>query len=176
MEQQKLQITQDVLYQYLLEHNVNLSGLAREMGANATMVGGCFKHTPDRHGKPRRFTPDTLPQLNEGLQRMAQHIRESLVGWGSDQMFTNKRGVTYDPGTMPQIKQLSAWFNLTLLLIRVLGWTESKKNVTFSAPTAGIYGCISQDDVNRINAELLAVSGVLSGYEVVMPEESGSSI
>ncbi|MBQ8713128.1 MAG: hypothetical protein IJ551_09975 [Prevotella sp.] len=172
MNQEKLQVTQDVLYQYLTEHNVNLSGMAREMGANPTMVAGCFKRMPDRHGKPRHFTAQTLPRLNSGLPLVAQRMREGLVTFGSDQTYTNNRGATYDPATMPQIKGLSRWFNLTAFLMRVLGWTESKKNFTFSAPSSGIYGCISRDDVNRINAELLSVAGVLSSYEVVADGET----
>jgi hypothetical protein len=60
-------------------------------------------------------------------------------------------------------------------IVRVLGWNEKKKNATLSAPSSAIYGCVSRDDVNRINAELLAVAGVLSNYEVVA-EYSGNTI
>lgn len=164
----KLQVTQDALYQFIVEHNINISGLAREMGANPTLVGGCFKHTPDRHGKPRHFTANTLPKLNAALESFADKIRHSMIVFGSSQTYTNRLGATYDPGTMPAVKKLSNYFNLTAFIVRILGWNENKKNLTLSSPTARQYGCISQDDVNRINAELLAVAGVLSNYEIIL--------
>lgn len=167
MSMEKVKVTQDVVYQFIVDHNVNLSGIAREMQANPTLVAGCFKRNADRHGKPRHFTAETLPRLNEALSSFAQQMRQSLITFGSPQTYTNNRGVTYDPGTVTAIKQLSQYVNLTQFIMRILGWTENKKNLTFSSPTAKMYGCITQDDVNRINAELLAVSGVLSSYEVV---------
>lgn len=169
--EQKLRVTQDVVYQYITEHNVNLSGLAREMQANPTLVAGCFRRNADRNGKPRHFTAQTLPRLNQALDMFTQKMRQSMITFGSPQTFTNNRGATYDPGTMDAIRGLSQFFNLTQFIIRVLGWNETKKNATLSGPSSKAYGCISRDDVNRINAELLAVSGVLSNYEIVADED-----
>lgn len=171
---EKVKVTQDVVYQFITEHNVNLSGIAREMEANPTLVAGCFKRNADRHGQPRHFTAQTLPRLNQAIDSFAANMRQSLITFGSDQTYTNNRGMTYDPATLPLIKTLSKYFNLTQFIIRVLGWNETKKNATLSAPSSKAYGCITRDDVNRINAELLAVSGVLSSYEIVADE--GSSI
>lgn len=171
---EKVKVTQDVVYQYITEHNVNLSGLAREMQANPTLVAGCFKRNLDRHGHPRHFTAATLPRLNAALDSYAAKMRQSLITFGSDKTFTNKRGFTYDPGTIPALKNLSQYFNLTAFVIRLLGWTENVKNLKLSAPTSPSYGCITHDDINRINAELLAVSGVLSSYEIV-PDDDYSS-
>lgn len=170
----KVKVTQDVVYQFITEHNVNLSGIAREMQANPTLVAGCFRRNADRHGKPRHFTAATLPRLNEAMERFAVQMRQNLIVFGSAETYTNNRGMTYDPGTMPLIKNLSKYFNLTQFIIRVLGWNETKKNATLSGPSSKAYGCISQADVNRINAELLAVSGVLLSYEIV--SDKGSSI
>ena len=172
----KINVTQDVAYQYLVEHNVNLSGIAREMGANPTLVAGCFKRNVDRNGKPRHFTEATRPRLNKALEAFAGKLRQSVVAFGSKETYTNKRNKTYDPGAMPAIKQLSQFFNLTAFLLRVLGWTERKKNTVFSFPAANCYGCISREDVNRINTEILQVAGVLSSYEIVADEDDSSSI
>ena len=174
--EQKVQVTQDVVYQFITDHNVNLSGLAREMQANPTLVAGCFRRNPDRNGQPRHFTQQTRPRLNAALEQFALKMRQSVIQFGSDQTYTNNRGMTYDPGTMDPIRRLSQFFNLTQFIMRVLGWSENKKNVTLSAPSSKAYGCISHDDVNRINAELLAVAGVLGSYEVVADEDSGNSI
>lgn len=172
---EKVKVTQDVVYQFITEHNVNLSGIAREMQANPALVAGCFRRNVDRHGSPRHFTAVTLPRLNAAIDAFAANMRQSLIQFGSDKMFTNKWGTTYDPGTLPALKELSKFFNLTAFIVRVLGWNEKKKNATLSAPSSAIYGCVSRDDVNRINAELLAVAGVLSNYEVVA-EDSGNTI
>ena len=171
----KVRVTQDVVYQFITDHNVNISGIAREMLANPTLVAGCFRHNADRHGQPRHFTVTTLPRLNQAIESFASKMRQSMVMFGSDQTYTNNRGVTYDPATLQAIKNLSNYFNLTQFLIRVLGWNETKKNATLSAPSSKAYGCISQDDVNRINTELLAVSGVLSNYEIILDEGSSSA-
>jgi hypothetical protein len=171
---EKVKVTQDVLYQFIVEHNVNLSGIAREMQANPTLVAGCFKRNLDRHGKPRRFTPETLPRLNEGINRFAEKLQQSIIPFGSDQVFTNNRGTTYDPGAIQAVKNLSQYFNLTAFILRVIGWNETKKNATLSAPSSKAYGCISRDDANRINAELLAVAGVLMNYEVVIEENDNN--
>lgn len=167
---EKLRVTQDMLYQYLTEHNVNISGLAREMDANVNFVGSCFKRTPDRHGKPRRFTPAVLPRLNAALPAFAQSMRDSLITFGSDQTYMNRNGNAYDPGALPALKHLSQFFNLTAFAQRVMGWNKNKKNAIMSAPSSTVYGNISRNDVNRINAELLAVSGVLGNYEVIADE------
>lgn len=171
---EKIKVTQDVLYQYIIGHNVNISGIAREMGANPTLVAGCFKKNLDRHGQPRHFTASTLPRLNEALENFAKNMRQSIIEFSSDQAYTNNRGHVYYPAVMPAVRQLSQFFNLTTFLIRVLGWNETKKNATLSAPSSKAYGCISEDDINKINAELLAVSGVLANYEIV-PDRNGSS-
>ena len=168
---EKLKVSQDVLYQYLLEHNVNISGLAREMDANVNFVGSCFKRTPDRHGKPRRFTPAVLPRLNAALPAFADKMRQSLLVFGSEQTYTNRLGTTYDPAVMSAVRNLSEFFNLTTLTWRVLGWNKDKKRAVMSTPSSGSYCHITQDDVNRLNAELLAVAGVLESYEVVIDDK-----
>ncbi|MBQ3805149.1 MAG: hypothetical protein II844_05005 [Prevotella sp.] len=164
---EKVKVSQDVLYQYLTEHNVNITGMAREIKVSATALVACFLRRDNRHGNPRCLMGKTLLLMNEHLTDFSQKIRQSLISFGSEQTFTNKHGNTYDPAALESIRQLSEFFNLTAFLMRVLGWNRSKKNVTFSSPTSKFYGHISEDDVNRINAELLAVANVLSSYEVV---------
>lgn len=54
---------------------------------------------------------------------------------------------------------------------RVLGWNTGKYNQTLFVPKSKVYCNISKGDVDRLNAELLAVAGVLSSYEVVADDE-----
>ena len=42
---------------------------------------------------------------------------------------------------------------------KVLGWNKAKCDITLSVKSSPMYGRVTQDDVNRINAEVLAVAG-----------------
>ncbi len=98
---------------------------------------------------------------------MASELQSRLLSFGSDQMYTNKRGATYDPAVIAQMKELGKYLNITGLTARVLGWTKGKKSAVISQPTSKAYGTISQNDTILINNEILSIVGVLSNYEVV---------
>lgn len=162
---EKVKVTQDFLYKYIIEHNINKSTIALLMNMERSTVISCFKHHLDKYGKPRCFPQKTIPRLNDSVAKMAEELRNSTIVFGSPQTYTSRRG-TFDPGCLSDIKALSRFFNLTAFTNRVLGWTETKKNTVLSAPSSKIYGHITEDDVARINAEILAVSGMLGGIEV----------
>lgn len=167
---QKIQISSDTLYQFLTEHGVKESRLAEFMGVSTTSVNDSFLHRIMPTGKPRSFTRKTVIKLNSALEQMADALRSSVLTFGSEQTYTNQWGNTYDPALLEPMKELGKLVNLTALVERVLGWNKFKKQAVFVAKNSNSYGCISQDDVNRINAELLAIAGVLSSYEVVLDD------
>lgn len=167
----KAKITQDFLYDYLTAHDVNLSCIARLSGMSYPTISSSFLHHKDKMGKPRYFSSDVLNKLNVVVQEMSEQLQDSLITFGSPETYTNRWGNTYDPGTMPAIKHLSKYFNLTGFVCRVLGWDAQRKGATFSGPSTKRYGRISADDVSRINAEVLAVAGFLGGIEVVPEKE-----
>ena len=174
MEQivQKSKVSQDFLYEGLKEHNIVISMIARKMGTSEGIVRNCFRHNLSRHGKPLSFSIPAVAKLNDALQLIASELRDSLIIFGSDQKFTNQRGTTYDPGTLPAIQRLGEYFKLKGLTEKVLGWNKAKCDITLSVKSSPMYGRVTQDDVNRINAEVLAVAGWLGGIEVEMPEKS----
>lgn len=170
----KKQVTQDELYDYLTAHGVKVTRLAKLMGVTAGMVIGCFKHNIDKYGKPRNFTANGLPKLNEALAQMASELAQFQLPFGSDQTYTNQRGATYDPALVPIIKNdVGCYFKLNVVCENVLGWKSSRKSVVFCAPSSKVYGCISKDDVDRINAEIRAVADTLAGWEVVAADGGG---
>lgn len=171
---EKVKVSQDFLYSYIQEHDINRSTIAALMGMDRSMINSCFKHHLDKYGKPRFFSANAIQKMNTALAQMADEMRGSVITFGSPQTYTN-RGGTFDPACMPAVKALSRFFNLTAMTARVLGWTETKKNTVLSAPSSKIYGHITQDDINRLNAELLAVAGTLSGIEVEPSESAASS-
>lgn len=165
---EKTKISQDFLYKYLLEHDVILTLLATEMGVSEGIVYGSFRHLLNRHGKPLNFSKANIIKLNDALVRIADELRRSVLNFGSDRAFTNQRGTTYDPALIEPIRDgVGKFFKLRGFTERLLGWNKAKLNFVLSAPSSKIYGCISKEDVDRINAELLSVAGVLSSCEVV---------
>lgn len=55
---------------------------------------------------------------------------------------------------------------------RLLGWNRAKWDFTLSSPNSKIYGNMTREDADRLNAELLAVAGILSSYEVVADDDT----
>lgn len=163
----KAKVTQDFLLEYLTQHNVNLNRLNELMGISNGLLMGCFRHSPNRHGNPMKFTAAIIDKLNEALPLLADQMRSGLVTFGSDETYTNKKsGITYDPATVPQLRALQRWFKLGPFFLRVVGWTQNRTSSALNSKTAKAFGTITADQVSRINAEVLAVAGMLSGIQV----------
>jgi hypothetical protein len=172
---EKAIVTQDFLYEYLTQHNFTITMVAKRMGVSEGIVRSCFRHNLNRHGNPLSFSAVNVRKLNDALEVIANELRESVITFGSAQAFTNQRGTTYDPGTLPALQHLGEYFNMKGLTERVLGWNKTKKDITLSVKSSPMYGKVSADDVARLNAEVLAVSGMLGGIEVEMPDQGSSS-
>ena len=168
---EKIKVSQDFLYNYLIEHNFTISTLGEMMGVSDSAVSACFLHTPTRHGKPQKFSASNIKRLNKALPMIANELRGCLLTFGSDQTYTNLHGTTYDPALVDQIKNgMNKYFKLRGLLNRLLGWNVTKCRTTLSIIKSPVYGNITREDADRINTELLSVAGVLSSYEVVTDE------
>ena len=164
---EKKKVTQDFLYKYITDNGINVTGLAEQMGMSTTMVCGCFKHYKDASGKPRNFPVQTLPRLNAALEQMADLMMQSKISFGSSQTYINNRGTKYDPATVESIIALHKYFKLTKFLNRALGWTANKKSIVLHTPSSKGYACVSESDVELINAAITEVSIVFGSIEVV---------
>jgi len=171
---ERVKVSQDVLYQFLTEHGIKLVRIAELTGLSEGSINSCFKHQLINNGVPRRFTKYNVRKLNEAIWQIADSIRGCVLQFGSERTFTNQRGATYDPALVEPLKRVGEWMNLSALTERVLGWNRSKKDNVLVTKSSKAYGCISQADADRINAELLSVAGVLSSYEVVADGGSDS--
>ncbi len=172
----KVQVSQDTLYQYLIDHDVKLARLAELMGVSASLVSACFKHNKGVDGLPRNFTAKALPKLNAALGEFAELLRSHVLTFGSPETFTNQRGNTYDPALVEPMKRVGELMNITAVTTRLLGWSKDRKESVLVSPSSKVYGCISREDVDRINAELLSVAGVLSSYEVAAMESPDKQV
>ena len=172
--EQTVQISQDTLYEYMQAHGLKMSRLAELIGKSDDVVTSCFKHHKDGRGKPRYFNAQHCAAINEALTVIASELRWCLLTWGSDQVYTNQRGATYDPALVEQIKTVGRYMNVTAMVERLLGWTKGKKSAVLVQTTSKGYGTVSKEDMIAINNEILSVAGVLSSYEVVADEGNGN--
>ena len=164
----KIKVTADTLYKFLVEHDFTISRLSGYMGVSNSSLMGSFCHDLDRLGRPRKFSAGHIKKLNDAIVRVAEDMRGRVLVFGSDKVFTNQRGATYDPGLLEPINQgIGKFFKIRRMTERVLGWNLGKWANTLSAPSSKIYGNITRGDADRLNAELLSVAGVLSSHEVV---------
>ena len=169
---EKIRISTDTLYKYLVEHNFILSVLSDYMKVSNSILMASFRHDLNRCGKPTNFSVPNLRRLNNALAVIADDLRKCVLVFGSDKMFTNQYGRTYDPGMIEAMKNgAGKFFKLRGMTERLLGWNKGKWGLTMYSLKSAIYGNITRDDTDRINAELLAVAGVLSSYEVVADED-----
>lgn len=172
MEQKKMQMLQDDLYQYLTDHDVKLSRLAELMGKSLPVLNSAFRHHKNNAGYERNFSVENIALLNQSLPLLADELRQCLLTFGSDLTFTNKRGTTYDPALIEPIKQLGRYLNLVTLTERILGWNKTRKRNVLADTHSKVYGCISQFDMMTLNAELLSIAGVLEGTEVIPDDDA----
>ena len=171
---QKVQISQDTLYQFLKDRNLIVSLIGKKTGIGNGLLVGCFHHNLNRLGKPLSFSVANIERINTAIWQIAEELRGCLLTFGSEQTFTNQRGTTYDPALVDGFKRIGEYLKLRGLTERILGWNKAKCEGTLNVKSSPMYGRISQSDSDRINAELLAVAGVLSSYEVVADGRSDS--
>ena len=162
----KIQVSQDTLRDFIRDHDLKLVRLAELTGLSEASINVCFRHRKGTNGLPRTFTSQNIQKINEALPQIADALQGCILKFGGE-TFENNRGKTYDRALVKPMKKLGEWFKLTALVERVLGWNQDKKEATLVSPSSKRYGCITKEDADRINAELLSVATVLSSYEVV---------
>lgn len=167
----KVQVTQDTLYEYIQAHGIKMTRLAELIDKSDDVVTSCFKHHKDDRGRPRYFNRKNIAAINAALPEIASELRGRLLTFGSEQSYTNRRGATYDPALVEKIKEVGQYLNVTALVERILGWSKGKKSAVLVQKTSKAYGCVSEADMVAINNEILSIAGVLSSYEVVPEDE-----
>jgi len=164
---EKIRVSQETLYRYMLDHGIIISRLAELIDRAPEVVLSCFKHHKDSRGKPRSFNARNIEAINKALPILADNIRSCLLAFGSEQMFTNKRGITYDPALVEPIKKLGKYINITELVWRLFGWSKGKKSSVLTEPSSKVYGHIGIKHAEAINNEILSIAGVLCNYELI---------
>ncbi len=165
----KTKVSADKLYKFMNEHNFTGYILSSYMGVSESIVRGCFKHSLNRHGKPLQFSESNLARLNDALPRMAADLRGCMIIFDDKRAVVNRCGTAYDLTVAEQTKTgMSRFFNMQALTKRVLGWNAQKCRARLASEGHVTYSHVLREDCDRLNDELLAVSGVLENYEVCL--------
>lgn len=164
--EEKIQISQDELYQFLLEHNMIITRLGELIGLGIGSMVGCFKHLL-ANGEPRYFTRQSIAKINEALPQIAFEVERRRVVFNMANNQGKKKKSMFDPGCVEQLREVGQWFKVDALCQRVLGWKPVKSRKVLFAPSSTMYGHITPDDVRRINEELMFVSYWMQRHEVV---------
>lgn len=161
----KAKMTQDELYQYLLEHNIIISRLGELVGLSDTAMSNAFKHHIV-NGKRHYFPAKKVVLINTALPVMAREIASRILVFNPANNISTVSSRCYDPECLPQLRKVGEYFSLIKFTARVLGWSLPKKDSVFSTANRN-YGHISSLDAELINAELLAVAGTLGNIELL---------
>lgn len=167
---QKEKWTQDELYDFLTSNDVTITRLSDLMGMTIGMVASNFKHHLTRHGKPRSFNYQQTVKLNEALQQLAKNMRQCMLRYAGTEQKKGNLGKVYYPALRQQMNDgVGQYFNLVSLTQRVLGWNRTKKRnvLESSKENSKVSGCITAQEAELINKEILAVAGMLESHEIV---------
>ena len=166
----KIQVSQDTLYDFLTTHDVKMIRLSEMLHCSNDTLTACFQHRKDKYGTPRTLSAFYIQKINNVLPRLADEIESCLLTFGSEHMYTNTHGRTYDPGMIEPLKELGKYLNITGLTRRLLGWSQNKKSSVLCRPNALNYGSITESDVIAVNNEILSIAAVLSKYEIILSQ------
>lgn len=167
---QKEKWTQDELYDFLTSNDVTITRLSDLMGMTIGMVASNFKHHVTRHGKPRSFNYQQTVKLNEALQQLAKNMRQCMLRYAGTEQKKGNLGKIYYPALRQQMNDgVGQYFNLVSLTQRVLGWNRTKKRNVLESnkENSKASGCITAQEAELINKEILAVAGMLESHEIV---------
>lgn len=170
----KIKLTQDELYQFFLDHNLTVKRLGELIGLSDSAMSSAFKHHKV-NGKPHYFPLAKLQFINDALSVLSGEIADRLVSFNPENNRARHSVRVFDRACVEQFRRVGEYFNLTALVGRILGWNKAKKQNIICIPASKVYGHITQEDVNRINAELRLVAAAIANFKLVAEEGISSN-
>ena len=174
-EDKKVMVTEDALLKFLGQHRVKLIRLSELTGIKEAAINSCFHHHKNNNGVPRHFNRDQVSRINKALPQLAMQLRGLILKYDEQRAEQNTRGIAYDRGLVEPMKKIGELLNLTALCERVLGWSKKKKDSILVTRVSKAWGNITAADAAAVNTELLAIAGVLEGYELVVNDNNEDS-
>lgn len=164
---EKIPVSQDELYTFLKGCYFIKAALAKRMGVSESILGGCFRHVLNRHGKPLSFSKANIERLNAALQQIAEELIDSKLKCSDEAGSATKRFVNDDPAIIESMRRIGEYIKLNRLTEKVLGWGKKKcdRNINLKDPNPHVH--ISREEIDRINAEILSIASTLAKCEVV---------
>lgn len=172
--EEKIQITQDELRDFMAAHNLIVTRLGELIGLGIGSMSACFNHFL-ANGEPRYFTRQSVAKINQSLPQMAYEIERRRVVFNIANTGDKPRKKVFDPGCVEQLRSLGDYFKIDALCQRVMGWKPVKSRKVLFAPSSAMHGHITQDDVRLVNEEIMFVSFWLQRHEVVAQGSDSSA-
>lgn len=170
----KIKVSQDELKTFLEAHDFVRVAIAKKMGVSESMVGNCFTHALNRHGKPMSFTKRNIGLLNQALQQIAEELSTCKLKCSNEEAAT-RRFINDDPAIIESLSRISEYIKLRGFTYKVLGWTSRRtceNNINLKEPNPRVH--LKKEEIELINTEILAIASTLAGWEVVVDKDSDS--
>lgn len=168
----KIEVTQDQLKYYLEEHHFIRAALAKKMGVSESIVGDCFNHLLNRHGKPLSFTKKNVELLNQALQQISEELSRCKLKCSNEEEQASRRFINDDPAIIDGLRKISEYIKLRGLTAKVLGWNNRKCESNINLKESRLHVHIKREEIERINIEIMAIAGTLATWEVVADENA----
>lgn len=169
----KIKVSQDELKTFLESHDFVRVAIAKKMGVSESIVGDCFNHLKNRHGKPMSFTKRNIELMNTALQQIAEELSTCKLKCSNEEAAT-RRFINDDPAIIESLRRISEYIKLRGFTAKVLGWGTRKceTNINLKASTPRVH--LKKEEIELINTEILAIASTLAGWEVVADKDSDS--
>ncbi|MBO5625851.1 MAG: hypothetical protein J5953_08685 [Prevotella sp.] len=171
----KIKVSQDELKGFLEAHDFIRVAIANKMGVSESMVGNCFSHSLNRHGKPMSFTRRNIELLNHALQQISEELSNCKLKCSNEEEQASRRFINDDPAIIEGLRKISEYIKLRGLTAKVLGWGKRKCENNIKLKEANPHVHIKKDEIERLNIEVMSIASTLAGWEVVADEDNSAS-
>lgn len=170
----KIQVSQDKLKIFLDANFFSKAAIAKKMGVSESIVGDCFNHLPNRHGKPLSFSKKNIVLLNQALQQIAEELKECNLECSNEESAT-KRFINDDPAVIEDLRTISKYIKLRALLFKLFEWGHKKceNNINLKDPNPHVH--IGKEEAQLLSTTILSIATTLANWEVVADDDSSSS-
>ena len=166
----KIKVSQDELKGFLEAHDFIRVAIANKMGVSESMVGNCFSHSLNRHGKPMSFTRRNIELLNHALQQISEELSSCKLKCSNEEEQASRRFINDDPAIIDSLRKISEYIKLRGLTKKVLEWDKRKCENNIKLKEANPHVHIKKDEIERLNIEVMSIASTLAGWEVVVDE------
>lgn len=167
----KNKVSQDQLKIFLDANCFSKAAIAKKMGVSESIVGDCFNHLKNRHGKPLSFSSKNIELLNQALQQIAEELNGCKLN-PSGEEYVTKRFINDDPAVIEDLRTISKYIKLRALLYKLLEWGHKKSENNINLKDPNPYVHIGKEEAERLSTTILSIATTLANWEVVADDDN----